>query len=132
MNNDHFIAFFSMGSRKPKFQFFTLYSLWVHGSHKGLMSNVNSLFWTSRIGLSKTHSFILYECLVRKESMTKNDDFGQNRQNVQYASRLGQKRSDCHSGTARANAIFRIYLNLKWSRIGSRFWNKSIKTINRS
>jgi hypothetical protein len=70
-----------MGSRENKFQFFTLYSLYSYGSYKGLMSNVNSLFWTSSIGLSKTHSIILFECLVRKESMTKNGDFGQNRQN---------------------------------------------------
>ena len=45
------------------------------------MPNVNSLFYTLSIGLLKTHSIILYECLVQEESMTKNGDFGQNRQN---------------------------------------------------
>ena len=45
------------------------------------MSNVNSPFWTSSIGLPKTYSIILFECLVGEESMTKNGDFGQNRQN---------------------------------------------------
>ena len=60
---------------------FSLYSPCAHGSYKGLMSNFNSLFWTSSIGLSKTHSIIYYECLIREESMTKNGDFGQNRQN---------------------------------------------------
>ncbi len=80
MKNDHFVALFSTGSRKPKFHFFTLYSLCSHGSYKGLMSNVNSLFWTSSIGLSKTHSIIFYECLVGEKSMTKNGDFCKNRQ----------------------------------------------------
>jgi hypothetical protein len=81
MKNEHFVAFFSTGSRKSKFHFFILHSLCAHGSYKGLMSNVNSLFWTSSIGLSKTHSIIFYECLVEEKSMTKNGDFGQNRQN---------------------------------------------------
>ncbi len=81
MKNDHFIAFFSTGSRKAKFQFFTLYSPCAHGSYKGLLSNDNSLFWTSSIGLSKTHSIILNECFVGEKSMTKNGDFSQNRQN---------------------------------------------------
>jgi hypothetical protein len=31
--------------------------------------------------LSKTHSIIVYECLVREESMTKNGNFSQNLQN---------------------------------------------------
>ncbi len=57
------------------------HSLYSYGSYKGLMSNVNSPFYTSSIGLSKTHSFILSECFVGEKSMTKYGDFVQNRQN---------------------------------------------------
>jgi hypothetical protein len=78
MKNDYFVAFLSPGSRKAKFQF-TLYPLCAYSSYKGLMPNVNCLFWTSSIGLPKTYSIILFECLVRQESMTKNGDCGQNR-----------------------------------------------------
>ncbi len=77
----YFSGLFSMGFQKAKFQFFTLYSLGAFSSYKGLMSNVNSLFWTSNIGLPKTHSIIFYECLVGEKSMTKNYDFCKNRQN---------------------------------------------------
>ena len=64
-----------------KISIFTLYSLCSYGSYKGLMSNINSLFRTLNIELLKTHSIIFYECLVGEKSMTKNGDFGQNRQN---------------------------------------------------
>ncbi len=77
----HFIALFSMDYRKAKFQFFILHSRLAFSSYKWLMTNCKSLFCTSSIGLSKTHSILLYECLVRKKSMTKNGDFGQNRKN---------------------------------------------------
>jgi len=53
MKNDYIVAFLSPGSRKATFQFFTLYSLCAYSSYKGLMSNVNCLFWTSSIGQPK-------------------------------------------------------------------------------
>jgi hypothetical protein len=128
MKNDHFVALFSTGSRKPKFQFFTLYSLCSHGSYKGLMSNVNSPFWTSSIGLSKTYSIILFECLVGEESMTKNGDFGQNRQNWSLS-------NGCRiAGTHNAFRFFllKTYIYHSWTKKTpyGRFPMAAIPTIN--
>jgi hypothetical protein len=128
MKNEHFVALFSIGSRKHKFQFFTLYLLCPYSSYKGLMSNVNSLFWTSSIGLPKTYSIIFFECLVGEESMTKNCDFGQNRQNWSLS-------NGCRiAGTHNAFRFFllKTYIYHSWTKKTSygRFPMAAIPTIN--
>ena len=117
-----------MGSRKPKFQFFTLYSLCPYSSYKGLMSNVNSLFWTSSIGLSKTHSIIFFECLVVEESMTKNGDFGQNHQNWSLSN--GCRIAGIHN--AFRFFLLKTYIYHSWTKKSSygRFLPRSILSIN--
>ena len=92
------------------------------------MSNLNSSFWTSSIGLPKTYSIIFFECLVGEESMTKNGDFGQNRQNrsTSNACRI--------AGTHNAFRFFSLktYIYHSWTKKTSygRFLPGAILSIN--